>query len=187
MAALGDNTMKIALRPFRQGDGEKILKLHRRAVNEIACENYDSEILNAWATPLTDDLIKIKGIEFNEKWKLGVFTIIAEIDGKMAGFGEVVTKQKLLLAVYINPDYKRMGVGKAILCELENIAKKNGATELLMDSSLTAEPFYKIHGYEIIDYGIHTLNSGAKMKCVKMKKKLAQQGDAPEPRDSKIN
>ena len=164
--------MKISARPMKKGEGEAIVKIHRRAVHEIACVDYPSEVLNGWAETLSDETLKAKASKFDDKLGKGVFTIVAEVDGALAGFGEVIPKINVLGAIYINPDFKRIGVGTAILSELENIARAHGATDLHMDSSLTAEQFYLMNGYEVIERGIHTLNSGVKMPCVKMKKKI---------------
>ena len=85
----------------------------------------------------------------------------------------MIPKENLLLAVYINPDFKRQGVGTAIVLELEEIAKKQGADFLQMDPSLTAENFYISCGYQVIERGFHTISSGEKMACVRMKKRLS--------------
>lgn len=164
--------MKISVRPMKKGEGEAILKIHKRAVHEIACADYPTEVLNGWAEAKSDEALKADASKFDNKLKDGIFTIIAEVDGKLAGFGEVIPKVSVLGAVYISPDFKRIGVGTAILGELENIARDHGVIELHMDSSLTAEQFYLINGYEVIERGVHTLNSGVEMPCVKMKKKI---------------
>ena len=40
------------------------------------------------------------------------------------------------------------------------------------DSSVTAEPFYLAHGYNVRGRGEHMLRSGQRMACVKMEKAL---------------
>ena len=43
---------------------------------------------------------------------------------------------------------------------------------LRADSSLTAEPFYRVNGYEICESSDHVLNNGARMACVRISKSL---------------
>jgi putative acetyltransferase len=77
-----------------------------------------------------------------------------------------------LRACYVSPNAIRKGVGSAIIREIKHIALENGVTFLQMDSSVTAEPFYKALGYEVLEYGQHILRSGHPMACVKMRKVL---------------
>ena len=164
---------RICIRSAKKEEWESILKIHRRAIHEIACADYPPAILNLWGNPLSQDKISQEMANFDRKSEQGIFTIVAEINGTIAGFGEVIPKENLLLAVYINPDFKRQGVGTAIVLELEEIAKKQGADFLQMDASLTAENFYISCGYQVIERGFHTVSSTEKMACVKMKKRLS--------------
>jgi putative acetyltransferase len=99
-------------------------------------------------------------------------TVVAEMDGKIVGFGTIVESNNELRALYVSANFGRQGVGSALLRELEKLAKERGCGELHLDSSLTAAPFYANHGYEETGQGEHTLSSGNKMACVKMRKAL---------------
>ena len=44
-----------------------------------------------------------------------------------------------------------------------------------MDASLNAEAFYLNHGFAVVERGEHTLTTGARMRCVKMRKALLPQ------------
>lgn len=147
-----------------------LLCIHYRAIHEIASANYPEEVLNAWHSPSeTPDLA-----DFDKKINCGQVVIVAEVNNSLAGFGELVPEKNELLAVYVNPDFTRQSVGSAILRELERIALEEKLTFLQMNASLTAAPFYKAHGYEDKGKDFYTLQSGIKMDCVKMKKKLTQ-------------
>jgi putative acetyltransferase len=56
--------------------------------------------------------------------------------------------------------------------EIEKIARKHDLTYLQMDSSVTAEPFYRALGYRVRERGDHVRHSGQHMACVKMEKPL---------------
>ncbi len=165
--------MEISIRPARKGEGAAILTVHRRAIHEIACADYLQEVLDAWGAPIPETDLAQKGDDFDGKIERGEIVLVAEINGSIAGFGEIIPAECELLAVYVSPDFKRHGVGKAILSKLERIARERSVPYLQMDSSLTAEPFYLANGYRTIERGFHTLRNGKTMACVKMRKDLA--------------
>lgn len=165
--------MEIVVRPAKKGDGSAILAIHRRAIHEIACADYSQDILDAWGPPIPETDLVQKGADFDKKVERGEIVLVAEINGSIAGFGEIIPATCMLLAVYVSPDFKRHNVGKQILCKLERVARDKAVPYLQMDASLTAEPFYLAHGYKTIRRGFHTLKNGASMACVKMRKDLA--------------
>jgi putative acetyltransferase len=124
--------------------------------------------LSDWSTPVDQERIhKYITESFPEET-----TLVADIDGEIAGFGAIVESDNELRAVYVSSKFGGLGIGTKLLSELEKVAEAKGCTELQMVSSLTAEPFYKRNGYNEIGRGIHTLRSGKKMACVKMRKTL---------------
>jgi putative acetyltransferase len=154
---------------FAQGeDARGILDAHYSAVHETAARDYSIEIRRAWATPVTAARIDqyLKHALPNET------TVVADFDGRIAGFGVIIELTNELRAVYVAAAFGRRGVGSALLRELERIAAERGCRELHMDSSLTAAPFYLHHGYEELARAEHALGSGATMACVKMRKVL---------------
>jgi len=166
--------MEISVRPARKGDGAAILTVHFRAIHEIACADYPLEILDAWHAPMSETELVLKGENFDRKVENGEkeIVLVAEIGGSIAGFGEMVPAKCELLAIYVNPDFQRRGVGRMILGELERIARQRSFPHLQMDASLTAVAFYLANGYIILERSFHTLWNGTKMACVKMKKDM---------------
>ena len=160
--------MNISTRPAMRDEWPAVLAIHRRAIHEIASFDYPAEILKAWGPPIVEPDLA----EFDAKLERGQVVIVAEVDGVLAGFGELVPEKNELLAVYVNPDHSRQGVGTAILHELENLARKKELSFLQMAASLTAVPFYKTHGFKILEPDVHVLQSGDRMDCVKMRKEL---------------
>jgi GNAT superfamily N-acetyltransferase len=84
----------------------------------------------------------------------------------------LVTKENLLGACYVLSSAGGKGVGRAIVEELERIARKHGITYLQLDSSLNAERFYLCCGYRITERAKHIMPGGTVMDCVKMHKDL---------------
>jgi putative acetyltransferase len=158
-------TPPLAIRPAIVDDARRILEAHNAAVHRTAAREYASDILAAWAAPLdAGNVQRMAGIIASQSELL----LVAEIDG----FGSIIPKNSELRAVYVHPDFGRKGIGNRILSALEDLARQYALAELTMDASLNAEEFYLAHGYVVVDRGDHPLRTGARMRCVKMRKAL---------------
>ena len=165
---------EIKLRLGREGDGINVALIHYRAIHEIAINDYSEKILNAWGRKLSEQELAKREENFNRRVKQEKnIIVIAEIDGNMAGFGEIYLQENELTALYVNPDFKRQGVGTAIAKYLEFKASQNSLQYLKLHSSLTAEPFYLNNGFQKEQEGIHILATGEQMACVIMKKQIS--------------
>lgn len=149
-----------------------VLAIHRRAVHELAAQNYPASVLAAWAPAISWQDNQRYLEDFDKKQSNGQVVLVAFVNDTLAGFGEIVPQKNELLAVYVNPDFARRGVGSAILSELEHRAQALGLAFLQMDASLTAVPFYLNHGYVSLGEDVHPLKADQKMDCVRMKKEM---------------
>jgi putative acetyltransferase len=120
---------------------------------------------------VTNERIERRTRQIEENFDQAIVLVAEDKEG-IVGFGEVVSKSRELRAVYVSPKAGRKGVNSAILAELKKAARNNDIDELWLDSSITAEPFYLAHGWNVTERGEHVLNNGARMACVKMCKKL---------------
>lgn len=160
--------MTVTVREMRREDGRSFIEVRNAAVRGIAVKDYPHEVIENWAgPPVTEAMLERFFLNPDKGIRL-----VAEIDGAIVGMGELIIATNELRACYVSPSAIRKGVGSAIIREIERIAMENGATFLQMDSSITAEPFYKALGYEVLEYGQHMLRSGHPMACVKMRKFL---------------
>jgi putative acetyltransferase len=159
---------RITVRSARIEDARGILEAHHSAVHETAARDYALEIRRSWSPPVTPTRID----DYSRNALPNETTVVADVDGRIAGFGVIIESANELRAVYVAAEFGRRGVGSALLRELERLAKQSGCTELHMDSSLTAAPFYLHHGYEELARAEHTLGSGSTMACVRMRKTL---------------
>ena len=153
------------VRRATEEDCEAILRVHSRAIREVAGSHYTLEEIEAWARPRKPEhyVESIRNEEF----------YVAEEDGAVIGFGTLNQKQGEIEAVYVSPEVVRRGVGKALLQELEEKAKDLGIKSLKMDASLNAVPFYESAGYESQKEMKHRLASGVEIGCVLMTKELS--------------
>jgi putative acetyltransferase len=159
---------QVNLRVARNDDARGILEAHYSAVHEIASRDYSAEICREWSAPVTAERLQ----HYMSHSLPHETTIVAEVDGQIAGFGAIVESESELRAVYVSAQFRRRGIGSALLAELERLAKDHGCTELHMDSSTTAAAFYARHQYHVLEHTTHTFRSGGVMACVEMRKTL---------------
>ncbi len=163
---------RVVIRPAIEDDAREIVKTHIAAVHRTASRQYASDILTAWAAPFdADNVRRMEGIIAAQS----ELVLVAKIGPNIVGFGSIVPKNSELRAIYVHPDFGREGVGSRILAALEDLARQHRLAELTMDASLNAEAFYLRHGFAVVERGEHTLTTGARMRCVKMRKALLPQ------------
>ena len=160
--------MALTVRKMRDGDARSFLETHHAAVRGIAAKDYPQAVIEDWAPlPITErGIARLLTNPDNE------VRLVAEIEGEIVGIGALVLEKNELRACYVAPNASRKGVGSALVREIEKIACNHGLANLQMDSSVSAEPFYRALGYAVSERGEHVLHSGQRMACVKMEKSL---------------
>jgi len=160
---IGDH---ITIRWATPDDASAIAEVRDDAIRNIKHKNYDKLVLDEWAGPVEDRIKKLLS-NFSD------IRIVAEIDKKIVGYGELVTIENLLGACYVLSAVGGQGVGKAIVDEIERIGRGFGLSHLQMESSANAEPFYIRCGYQVVERSKHIMRSGSAMDCVMMRKDLS--------------
>ena len=74
--------------------------------------------------------------------------LILEENGVMLATGALIGNE--ITGVFVNPDNQRQGHGKAIITELEKIARAKGLPEIILSISLPSRIFYENLGYEVL-------------------------------------
>lgn len=161
---------KYLIRQALVSDAEAIISVHQNAVHLTASVFYDQTILSEWSPKDPKRILKMRDKLKDNPEK--TIILVIELNGQVAGFGEIAPQFEELRAVYISPDFSRQGLGRLLLYELETRARENGLTRLWLDSSLNAQEFYKASNYQVDSYGTHKLSTGRLMPCVRMSKNL---------------
>lgn len=160
--------MGFILRPARPEDAAGILNTHYHAVHESARPFYTAEICACWSPPLSPERIA----HYRDHTLEQEFTLVAEQNKAIMGFGVVECDNAYLKAVYVHPRFAAQGVGRALLGALEAEAREQGVETLKLKASLNARDFYLSQGYTLREHGQHRLNGGLEMACVHMQKFL---------------
>jgi len=70
---------------------------------------------------------------------------VAERAGAIVGFAAV--SNGTLLQLYVDPDVSGLGIGRALLETTEQCARDESYKRITLDSTQTAQPFYRHMGY----------------------------------------
>ena len=127
------------LRPFLIPDTAGLQDLFAQSIEELTADDYNEDQRLAWVSTAAD------AEAFAERLA-GMVTLLIQVDGEYAGFGSL-KDNKTLEMLYVHPYYAGQGVGTALADALERIAAGRGATEIAVDASDTAVPFFEARGY----------------------------------------
>jgi GNAT superfamily N-acetyltransferase len=155
----------LIIRRATEADQDSIWKVHTSAIRNVCCSHYSSDEIEDWVGRLKPESY---GWPIQNK---DVF--VAEIDGEVVGFGQVIRTE--VEAVYVSPNHLRAGIGSQILATLEQRARVLGSTYLEVLSSLNAVSFYEESGYRTLEPATYMLNPGRSIACVRMAKNLETQ------------
>jgi len=135
------------VRPAAPGDALEVFALHVASIRTLGPEGYDPDQVRAWAR-------KDHGPEGYPIDEEGHHFVVAEREGEVAGFGDLVPDSEEvdaeadIRAVYVHPEHAGRGVGSAILAGLEGYARGTGVGSIEITASLNAVGFYERAGYE---------------------------------------
>jgi putative acetyltransferase len=127
------------LRPFLPADAPRLAQLFRASIETLATEDYGEDQLAAWAAMADDQ-------EAFAKKLAGALTLVASLDGEIAGFA-ALRDNKLLDMLYVHPRAARRGVASALADALEKLAAARGTREISVDASDAARDFFAARGY----------------------------------------
>ncbi len=131
--------MDLILRKYKPSDCQALAELFYDTVHAVCKDDYSEKQLYAWATG-TVDLIK-----WNQSF-LSHYTIVAEINGNIAGFGDI-DSNGYLDRLYVHKDFQRRGIGSSICSILENMVDSD---KIITHASITAKGFFEKRGYKVI-------------------------------------
>jgi putative acetyltransferase len=150
------------IRPATAQDCAGILACHVAAIRELCAQDYSGTQLLAWSSRLTAEGY-LPAVAAN------VF-LVAERDGEVVGFAEFAAARGEVVAVYVHPQHARQGVGTRLFRAIEEHAIAAGLQELVLNSSLTAVPFYERFQFVAGPPVVHRLGDGTEIPCVPMRR-----------------
>ncbi len=163
------NPHRLVLRPAREGDAGALAAVHSRAIRISAATHYDPRELDAWAG-------RARPTDYAQALRTRP-VIVAELpaaDGpRVVGFGQLLPDEGIIEAIYVDPDFARQGIGRALFAALERLARVGHLPGLTVEASLNSVPFYAAMGCVRRAVDRHELAPGVHIACVVMDKRLA--------------
>ena len=129
----------VALRPYLSADARRCAEIFRLSIEELAAEDYDEEQREAWASGADDE--QAFGARLSE-----ALTMLAVIDGAIAGFASLKGAEEIDM-LFVDPEFARQGVGRALIDALTRLAEARGARRLTTEASDAAKPLFDRQGF----------------------------------------
>lgn len=130
------------LRKYEPKDCAQLAELFYDTVHRVNAKDYSKAQLEVWVSGAVDL------VSWNESF-LAHNTVIAEQDGRIAGFGDM-DKTGYLDRLYVHSAYQRQGIATEITDELERSAIVFGISRFTTHASITAKPFFEQRGYRVL-------------------------------------
>ena len=147
------------IRQYKNKDCDTVAKLFYETVHSVNAKDYTAEQLSAWAN--NADSLKSRCNDL-----LKQYTLIAEINGVIVGFGSI-DKSGYLDLLFVHKNYQRQGIATALCNEMEK-----GFSVINTFASITAKPFFESRGYVVVNEW-EAERFGVKLKNFEMQKENA--------------
>lgn len=156
--------MSITIRSATTSDAASASKVLCQSITECCYEDHrgNAAALQRWLDNKTPENVGL-WIQRPE-----LFSVVATVQERIVGFA-MSTRSGNVLLCYLVPDVRHTGIGKAMLNEIEEQARRDGISTLHLESTQTARPFYlRNHfvqnGSPIVAFG---MNSYPMLKTLK--------------------
>jgi putative acetyltransferase len=130
------------IRPVKRADVPEIARLCYETVHRVNVRDYGPEQIAALAPRVYPDTYWRRRFR-----RYRVF--VAEYERKVVGVAEFAP-EGAIDGFYVHHAHQGRGVGAALMGRIEREARRRGATRLVADMSLTAEPFFRRIGFRVV-------------------------------------
>ena len=142
------------IRPFEKADLFALHKLICRTIEISYQKDYPSRAIDFFKRIHSEEKI----IERSASGTV----LVAEQDTELVATACLVGAE--ILAVFVDPDYQRFGLGRKLMGLLENRAHINGAAKTVLSISLPSRRFYEGLGYQVVKECSLDLGNGQILK-----------------------
>lgn len=160
-----EDFMKI--RRFRLGDEAALFRVYFTSIHEIASLNYSSEQIDAWAPADLDMDLWANKVQ-------GIRPFVVELGGEIVGYADV-QPDGYVDHFFVSGAHPRQRIGTLLMARIHEEANSLGLSELTSDVSTTAEPFFALHGFKVVERRLPVLR-GVTVQNALMRKELQRGG-----------
>ena len=159
----------LTLRPAQIADAERLIAIHFSAIQQISEAIYPRSVLNAWSPEPSAQRHQWMRDTIQSTERM---VWVAQSAERIGAFAIVSTEDGFIHALYTDPNDSGLGMGKALLQQMEQLLFQAGIRTAQLKASLNAAPFYQAMGYESLHPTTQTLSDGSEMDCIVMRKNL---------------
>jgi len=134
--------MKFELRNVLPDDVEDIHDVHIRSMRSIRDPVNDSPDTQKWIDERSPADLRA---EMDRQ-----YFVVAENEGRIIGFAALALPDQEIKSVFVDPRAMRLGVGRAMVSELERVARRKGLHGVRLMATGTAIGFYRRIGYRTV-------------------------------------
>jgi putative acetyltransferase len=141
------------LRAYQPEDLDAVMRLFRDTVHAVNRRDYTPEQLEAWAPEQMD----------RDRWRerlAGQQVCVAELAGEMVGFC-AWTHAGYLDLLFVHGAHQRQGIAGKLCDHAIRELSANRVTQVVTHASITAQPFFARHGFEIVRHQVVTIRGVA--------------------------
>ena len=153
----------VSIRKATESDAGVAWEIRNAAINSQCKGHYPDKDLALWTSgEAPDDFVDMVAKSF----------YMAVLEDRAIGTGMIDLDTGKIDAIFVHPNHMGAGVGRKILLYLEQIASEAGLTQLKLDSTLNARPFYRAYGFEGEKVSKYNSPWGVTLDCIPMKKSI---------------
>lgn len=170
---MGFTLHDLRIRPYEPGDASATLKIFTAAITQTAAADYAPEHIQAWARP---------GLRNGADWNHAMLdrnSFVATANNEVVGFSDV-DERGYIDMMYVDPEYGRLGIARALLAEAERQAGDFHAESVWANVSITARPFFESQGF-LVERQREPSLQGVRLVNFRMRKALPGRHPLTEP------
>jgi GNAT superfamily N-acetyltransferase len=159
------------IRRATSADCAPIWAVHTRAIRHSCATHYAPEDIAAWSGRMTP-------AAYAEPLLTRSMFVAEHDDGRIAGFAQLDPVEGTVEAVYVDPDFGRQGIGRALMAAIEQEALRLRLPRLVLVASLNAVAFYEALGFVVEADVRHAIGGDHRIAAKLMSKRLGTQASA---------
>src|SRR3546814_645367 len=131
------------IRRFIVGDEAALFRVFFSAIRTVAAKDYTTEQIEAWAPEdFSQDLWVSRMREIQP--------FVVEIGNEIVGYADV-QQDGYIDHFFVSGAHGGQGIGKMLMARIQKEAITLGLAELTSNVSKTAEPFFALHGFQVVE------------------------------------
>jgi len=151
------------IRRFRSGDETALFHVFYSAIHGIASRDYTRDQIEAWAPADLDPNLWASHLS-------NLRPFVAEVHGEIVGYADI-QPNGYIDHFFVAGTHPRQGIGSSLMNRIHEEARALGVEELTSDVSKTAEPFFALHGFHVVERGF-PIRRGVMLENALMRKNL---------------